>query len=183
MYIVKETDEMRINKATELAGERSKKLADNIRDILALRGKDELSVEIIEEAIDIADGKKKPTDLIPCQPVRDVTHVRPRDKFLTDFMTWFVPAHEETGWISIDVLINELKEINWISTHELKETSCVFAKEYIHVVTSESKISPYQIRGRKTQNFAWDYFLEGIKVNTDVILDNLSRGMLFARSR
>lgn len=56
MWLVKETDETRINKATKMAGEQSKKLADTIMDILALRGKDELSVEIIEVAIEKFDN-------------------------------------------------------------------------------------------------------------------------------
>ena len=92
MYIVKEADEDTINKATELADKQSKRLASTIKDILALRGKNKLSVEIIEEAIDVVDGKKKLTDLVPCRVVGGIAYVRPKDNLQTDFVVWGVPG-------------------------------------------------------------------------------------------
>ena len=41
MFIVKETDESKINKATELVSKRSKQLTDIVEDILALKGAEE----------------------------------------------------------------------------------------------------------------------------------------------
>lgn len=67
MYIVKENNEDKINKVVEIVAERSKKLAEAIELILALKEDKELSVEDIEQGIDVVDGKKKLTDLIPRQ--------------------------------------------------------------------------------------------------------------------
>ena len=184
MYIVKETDEDSINKAAELAGERSKKLADTIKDILALRGKDKLSVEIIEEAIDIVDGKKKPTDLIPRRLVRGLTYVRPEDKFLTDLVAWGFHAEEPEG-----ICRTFAKELIGQTFAEEPEGICrTFAKEDIvtmRVFTSKSKISPYRIRkAKKARSFAWDYFLKDTMIHTDLTHDKLSeRRMLLVRSR
>ena len=53
MWIVKETNEDKINKAVELAGRQSKKLVDTINDSLKRRGTKNLTVEIIDEAISL----------------------------------------------------------------------------------------------------------------------------------
>ena len=63
MYIVEENDKRKINKAAELAKESSEQLADVIRTILTLEGKERPSMDIIKRAIDITSGKKQFTDL------------------------------------------------------------------------------------------------------------------------
>jgi hypothetical protein len=64
MYIVYEKDNKKISSVAKVAGEKSKKLQDTIKTVQALRGDTELSVETIEQAIDILDEKKKWTDLV-----------------------------------------------------------------------------------------------------------------------
>jgi hypothetical protein len=79
VYIVKEKDEDKINQVAELAGERSKKLQDTVKTIQAIKGAKELSVEIIEQAIDIVNGKKKWTDLVGYQSTSFSTTLRSRE--------------------------------------------------------------------------------------------------------
>ena len=98
MYIVRENDEDKINKAAQLAGERSQKLADTIKSILTLKGDKELSVETIEQAIDVVNGKKKLTHIV--QPIS--YHIRPKEKkyaielvgWLPSLVKWIIPAEK-----------------------------------------------------------------------------------------
>ena len=172
MHIVKEADESRIIKATQMAGEQSEKLADTIKYILAFKGKDRLSVEIIEDAIDIVDGKKKPTDLIPFQPMRKATSIRHEHRQLHDIATWFVPDEEPKGTLYIFAEESGKAWISHIGTSLSKKlTSYICAKEQV----SEE---------RRAQKFAWDYsFKEGI-THTNFKHDRLSeRRMSFVRNR
>lgn len=170
MYIVKKTDESRISKATELAGKRSKQLVDTIEDILALRGKDKLDVEIIEEAIDIVDGKKKPTDLVPRKLIGNIFRkLRYEDELSKDWSTWFVPAviMRMTVWGRIE---EEPKETCWLRAGKNMLE--------IHVPMCEKNI-----RARKivpASNFNWDYLFKGMLAHTDV---EQKERMLVVRNR
>jgi len=52
MWIVKDASEDQVRRATEKAGLESKRLADAIEGILALKRTETLTVEIIEQAIE-----------------------------------------------------------------------------------------------------------------------------------
>lgn len=182
MYIVKETDEDSINKATELAGERSKHLADVIKNLLAFRGSEKLSVEIIEQAIDVVDGKKKLIDLIPCRPVRGLTFVRPDEEMKTTLIHYEWPPPKEPrkpSWLLYEDF-KKPKETRW---HSVKEHACVLN---ILVGTGRSIIISSRPTRKpwKFESFAGDYLFKGITAHTDITRDKLSeRRMLFARSR
>ena len=191
MHIVKEADESRISKATQMAGEQSEKLADTIKDILALKGKNKLSVEIIEDAIDIVDGKKKPSDLIPCQPMKKITSVRDKHRLLHDIAIWFVPDEEPRRTLCI---FAEKPRETWISQFGLskKLTSYISAKEDLLRESDPLRVCTRTalqhigkiMRGRRAQAFAWHYaFKEGM-MHTDLKHERLSeRRMLLVRNR
>lgn len=189
MHIVKKADESRIAKATQMAGEKSEKLADTIKDILALKGKDILSVEIIEDAIDIVDGKKKPTDLIPCLPLKKATRIKHKHGLLRDIAIWFVPNQEPKG--TLWTFAEEPRK-TWIScARELsKASSYICAKERVseeNDVWYKPKMSScyiVRIMQGRAQMFAWDHPFKESMIHTDFKHDRLSeRSMLLVRNR
>jgi hypothetical protein len=91
MYIIKEKDERKIDKVSELVGERSEKLKDAIKTIQAFKGEKELSVETIEYAINILNGGKKWTDLIGCRSLSFPSTISLQD-MSTIFVLWSTPV-------------------------------------------------------------------------------------------
>lgn len=111
MYIVKENDEDKINKAAEFVAERSRKLADAIELILALREDKELSVEDIEQAIDVVDGKKKLIDMVPYRALGFAPgrrEKRTKDNMVAYMRLWASSPFErnESETSAFDFLIN-----------------------------------------------------------------------------
>ena len=185
MYTVKQTDENSIEQATKLADERSKRLADTIKDILALKGDEKLSVKTIEQAIDIVEGRKKPTDLIPCQAIKGISFVRPEDKMIITcdrdefFNLWEKPKQfilylrraferpKATHWnpSGVDVCVHMMDVSNYLA----------FKSRGIRHALEEERIS---------RNLTWDYFFKDFVLHSNLMQDEpYERRMQFARDR